>query len=105
MQGCGSSQLPRGFVITGGRLDAIEEITSASVDAVVIVDGTGILAPLQPHFTSIFKAAGAVEVFFDTIVLFQGDRTVKAVLNSQFRKIFITVFMFYPEKKRALCTV
>jgi len=56
-------------VISGGRLEEMEDITCDSVDDVESVEGVGILAPDQLHFTKTFRSIGDAFFFLITIML------------------------------------
>jgi len=72
MQGWGSFHSPRGLVISGGRLEDMEDITWERVEDTCTIKGAGILAPDQLHFTSTFNGAGAD--FFFLITMFWTGR-------------------------------
>jgi hypothetical protein len=55
-------------VIRGGRLEEMEVITCDSVDDVESVEGVGILAPDQLHFTKTLRGMGAGFFFLTTMI-------------------------------------
>jgi hypothetical protein len=79
MKGWGSFHSPKGLLISGGRLEDMEDITCPRVEDVDSVEGVGILAPDQEHLTSTFNGAGAG--FFFLITMFYPRMCIQYVLE------------------------